>query len=271
MRKCVEAEEIPHCPKCGGLVKPDIVFFGESLPEKFFDARTLPGDADLCIVMGTSLSVQPFGSLPYFCSEGTPRLLINLTEAGDLGSRPDDVLLLKDCDAGVRQLAKALGWEEDLQKLWWKVNPEKAAAEKEEAEKEALKPARSRDEELQDEVDRLAKDVDQALQLSKSHEDRVREELGRDAEPKSETELESTVKREIEGAKGPEKETEAGVGKVEKGEAAGEKEGKQTTSPEKTPSGAQQQTPPPRETEEDARRQGIDPHQTMMREEPNKS
>ncbi len=27
----------PKCKRCGGLVKPDIVFFGESLPKKFFD------------------------------------------------------------------------------------------------------------------------------------------------------------------------------------------------------------------------------------------
>lgn len=47
-----------------GLVKPDIVFFGESLPARFF--QYMPTDfskADLLIVMGTSLTVQPFASL----------------------------------------------------------------------------------------------------------------------------------------------------------------------------------------------------------------
>lgn len=49
---------------CKGLVKPAIVFFGESLPEKFW--KMVPQDfpqADLLIVMGTSLVVQPFASL----------------------------------------------------------------------------------------------------------------------------------------------------------------------------------------------------------------
>jgi hypothetical protein len=45
-------------------VKPDIVFFGESLPARFFSLaeQDLPV-VDLMIVMGTSLVVQPFASL----------------------------------------------------------------------------------------------------------------------------------------------------------------------------------------------------------------
>jgi len=45
-------------------VKPSIVFFGESLPERFW--KSIPDDfeaADLLIVMGSSLVVQPFASL----------------------------------------------------------------------------------------------------------------------------------------------------------------------------------------------------------------
>ncbi len=73
MEKAVMQKEVPYCEKCGALVKPDIVFFGEQLPETFHLNRTLPAAADLCIVLGTSLSVQPFASLPGFCREGVPR------------------------------------------------------------------------------------------------------------------------------------------------------------------------------------------------------
>ncbi len=75
MRELIAEKEVPECqiPECGGLVKPDIVFFGEQLPEDFHRNRSLPASADLCIVMGTSLTVQPFASLPGFCSEGVPR------------------------------------------------------------------------------------------------------------------------------------------------------------------------------------------------------
>jgi len=50
--------------KYGGLVKPDIVFFGEPLPPRFFECvRADFPAADALIVMGTSLVVQPFASL----------------------------------------------------------------------------------------------------------------------------------------------------------------------------------------------------------------
>ena len=45
--------------KCGGWVKPDIVFFGEGLPERFHTLIQEDFDkCDLCITMGTSLYVQ---------------------------------------------------------------------------------------------------------------------------------------------------------------------------------------------------------------------
>lgn len=179
MRQAVDEGRVVHCEKCDGLVKPDIVFFGESLPSAFFDNRFLPETADLCIVMGTSLTVQPFASLPSCCRERTPRLLINLTKAGDMGSRPDDVLLLKDCDAGVKQLARALGWEDDLQVLWETINPEKAAAEKAAENKvpHFKQPAEDSREALRAEIERLTMEVDETLHISRSHEEKVRLEL----------------------------------------------------------------------------------------------
>ena len=58
------SDVIPTCSECNSLVKPDIVFFGESLPDRFHDlAQRDFGRCDLLIVMGTSLTVQPFASL----------------------------------------------------------------------------------------------------------------------------------------------------------------------------------------------------------------
>ena len=54
-------------------MKPDIVFFGESLPERFFQLAPEDfGQADLLIVMGTSLVVQPFASLIGRACEAVP-------------------------------------------------------------------------------------------------------------------------------------------------------------------------------------------------------
>lgn len=113
------------CDECGGLVKPDIVFFGEGLPDRFFalQGHDLRNDCDLLMVMGTSLVVYPFAGLCDLVDDRTPRLLINRELVGDFEDTipdPDnerDAAYLGDCDAGVTELAQLLGWQDDLIKL----------------------------------------------------------------------------------------------------------------------------------------------------------
>jgi NAD-dependent histone deacetylase SIR2 len=180
MREAIRKSWVPHCLdlSCNGLVKPEIVFFGEQLPAEFFAHRTLPSQADLAIVMGTSLSVHPFASLPQYCEDATPRLLINQERVGDLGHRPDDVLMLEDCDSGVRKLAAACGWLEELEELW------KETARSEEVEVD--QPKKSRDEMLQEEVDKLTKDVENTLMLGKSQHEWLENHIDRKVARKQE-------------------------------------------------------------------------------------
>lgn len=63
--------------KCGGLVKPDIVFFGEQLPKSFYSAPQIVGKADLAIIIGTSLKVNPFAYLAQIIPPEAPVILIN--------------------------------------------------------------------------------------------------------------------------------------------------------------------------------------------------
>lgn len=118
------ADCVPTCTNCNGIVKPDIVFFGEELPRKFY---TLPskdfGECDLLIIMGTSLEVQPFASLVGRANRQCVRLLINrekvghshgplswLTDSDTLKfGKTRDVAWIGDCDEGILTLAKAVG------------------------------------------------------------------------------------------------------------------------------------------------------------------
>ena len=60
-------EGVPRCP-CGGIVKPDVVLYGESLPEDAWrGALRAVSRADLLIVAGTSLAVYPASSLVECC------------------------------------------------------------------------------------------------------------------------------------------------------------------------------------------------------------
>ncbi len=70
---------VPHC-ECGGILKPNVTFFGEELPASaFIQARRAMWDARLLIVVGTSLQVYPAAGLPRECDAGAPFVIINKT------------------------------------------------------------------------------------------------------------------------------------------------------------------------------------------------
>jgi NAD-dependent deacetylase len=59
------AAEAPECPECGGILKPDVVFFGELLPAAAIDrAYELARRARLLLVVGSALEVYPVAGLP---------------------------------------------------------------------------------------------------------------------------------------------------------------------------------------------------------------
>jgi NAD-dependent deacetylase len=79
VRPVFEAGEVPKCP-CGGVWKPDIVFFGETLPDRAVsDSLAAMRQADLVLVLGTSLAVYPAASLPGYRSEAARLVIVNRT------------------------------------------------------------------------------------------------------------------------------------------------------------------------------------------------
>ncbi|KAG2752945.1 NAD-dependent deacetylase sirtuin-2 [Suillus brevipes Sb2] len=163
IKKAVLSEEIeiPRCEqkRCRGLVKPDIVFFGEGLPDQFHRSIRNLRDADLLIVLGTSLTVHPFASLVGLVPNDCPRVLINLDEVGQF-NKPDDVLLLGKCDDVVRELCRELGWEEELDAAWEKTKDSLEAGEQEPESKPEV------EESTEDEVEKITKNLEQALKVS---------------------------------------------------------------------------------------------------------
>ncbi|XP_044729970.1 NAD-dependent protein deacetylase sirtuin-2 isoform X2 [Chrysoperla carnea] len=135
MRDIIFRDEIPKCTVCDGIVKPDIVFFGENLPDKFYTClNTDFRKCDLLIVLGSSLVVQPFASLIDRVPSSCPRLLVNREKAGqrdkimkllNIGGGLDfdseentrDVAYLGDCDTGCELLAEKLGWKDELKSM----------------------------------------------------------------------------------------------------------------------------------------------------------
>ncbi len=70
---------IPRCSVCGGLLKPDIVLFGEQLPYQVVNAaEKLMEACDLVIVIGSSLEVTPAASMPIAAlNRGAGLIIIN--------------------------------------------------------------------------------------------------------------------------------------------------------------------------------------------------
>ncbi len=71
--------EVPKCTRCGGVIKPDIVFYGEGLNEQDLDRAFQDfARADLTLVLGTSLVVYPVASLPELTvSHGGKLVIVN--------------------------------------------------------------------------------------------------------------------------------------------------------------------------------------------------
>ena len=69
------------------MVRPDVVLFGEALPDRFW--RNIDSDfqqCDLLLVFGTSLAVSPFNTLVGRSGRTVPRCYINKTKPGATGS-----------------------------------------------------------------------------------------------------------------------------------------------------------------------------------------
>lgn len=60
------SQEVPKCPSCGGVLKPDFVFYGEGINKRNYDkANEMALKADLVIVVGTAGQVMPACYLPF--------------------------------------------------------------------------------------------------------------------------------------------------------------------------------------------------------------
>jgi NAD-dependent deacetylase len=73
----VSEGKLPYCPNCSKLLKPDIVLFEEMLPAAVWDqAEAHCQQADLLLVVGSSLEVSPANGLPWTAFENGAQLII---------------------------------------------------------------------------------------------------------------------------------------------------------------------------------------------------
>ncbi|KPV75456.1 uncharacterized protein RHOBADRAFT_36306 [Rhodotorula graminis WP1] len=175
----VRCAEKPCKGRRDALVKPDIVFFGEGLPEQFFSRMHHFSSCDLLLVLGTSLSVGPFNSLVHRVPSTCPRVLINLESVGE-AERPGaqgfeferdgarDVRWLGEADRGVEELCDLLGWRDELRRLkeegWRELDAAEGKGVRE--EKEEGKGAEEKREEVVERVGEAAGEKEPSEEVS---------------------------------------------------------------------------------------------------------
>jgi NAD-dependent deacetylase len=104
-----ELGELPHCPHCGGLLRPDIVWFHEALPENIWEeAALMTSQCDAFLVVGTSAVVYPAAGLIVTAKRGGAKVIeVNLTETD--ASYHADVRLAGPSGVLLPALVKAIG------------------------------------------------------------------------------------------------------------------------------------------------------------------
>ncbi|EPY53739.1 Sir2 family histone deacetylase Sir2 [Schizosaccharomyces cryophilus OY26] len=108
-----EEDDVPQA----GVMKPDITFFGEALPDQFFE-KVGNGDlekTDLLICIGTSLKVAPVSELISVVPPSTPQIYISRTPVRH--TQFDVNFISPFCDWVIVELCKRAGWLKDLEEL----------------------------------------------------------------------------------------------------------------------------------------------------------
>jgi NAD-dependent deacetylase len=97
---------IPLCPNCNGILKPDVILFGEQLPQAaWFEAQSAARQCDLMLVAGSSLEVLPVAGLPMQAIDRGAHLIVINNSPTYINVRAD-VVIMDDVATILPELAK---------------------------------------------------------------------------------------------------------------------------------------------------------------------
>ena len=93
-----EFSQIPPLCKCGNILRPDVVWFGESLPQDIWQKAMIhSSQCDLMIIAGTSLVVSPANTLPLYAKQNNAILIEVNPQDTEMSSEMD--LMIRDTSA----------------------------------------------------------------------------------------------------------------------------------------------------------------------------
>ncbi len=104
----LETGEVPHCPECGGVLKPNVILFGEQLPVRELNAaRQAAARCDVMLVAGSSLEVAPAGDLPIGAQRRGAAVIIVNRDATSIDSLAQ-VIIREDVAIALPEIANLL-------------------------------------------------------------------------------------------------------------------------------------------------------------------
>lgn len=93
LKAFIEQGELPRCPECNALMKPDVILFGEQLPQQaWYEAQRVSRQCDLMLVAGSSLEVMPVAGLPVQAIDRGAHLVILNNSPTYLSVRADVII-----------------------------------------------------------------------------------------------------------------------------------------------------------------------------------
>jgi len=102
----IETGNIPKCLSCNGILKPDVILFGEQLPQAaWYEAQRAARGCDLMVVAGSSLEVLPVAGLPMQALDRGAHLIIINNTPTYLNVRAD-VIIMDDVAITIPEIAK---------------------------------------------------------------------------------------------------------------------------------------------------------------------
>jgi NAD-dependent deacetylase len=101
----IEAGRIPTCPRCDGIIKPNVILFGEALPvHALMAAKRAVANCDVLLIAGSSLEVAPASDLPMLARSRQARLII-VNQGPTYMDEFCDVLIREDVAAALPTIA----------------------------------------------------------------------------------------------------------------------------------------------------------------------
>ncbi len=111
LRHFVDTGAVPRCSRCGQILKPDVILFGEQLPQAaWMKAQRAARECDLMVVAGSSLEVLPVAGLPMQALDRGAHLVIINNAPTYLNVRAD-VSILEDVAQVIPAIMERVKWQ----------------------------------------------------------------------------------------------------------------------------------------------------------------